>query len=103
MHNSFDLYNTVYGCYFRIVGVKRWLSWYFNRKLLKEQKKLVTLKDKKKKLIENVMETETYKVAKDILDKYAPEQVQKVAPLTSELATPKQSAMLPFSSNTGNF
>ncbi|XP_018575350.1 endoplasmic reticulum junction formation protein lunapark-A [Anoplophora glabripennis] len=50
--------------------IKRFLTWYYSRKIKKNEKKLVSLKDEKKKILDNVMETETYKVAKKILDKF---------------------------------
>lgn len=59
----------------RIFSTKKILTWYYNRKLRKNQGKLSTLKDQKKKMLEEVMDKETYKVAKDILEKFAPEQV----------------------------
>lgn len=37
------------------------------------------MKTEKKKLLDQVMETETYKKAKDILEKFAPEQLRKSA------------------------
>lgn len=58
--------------------MKRTISWYFNRKLTKNQKKMVDLRSEKKKILENIMETETYKVARGLLEKYAPEQVRRV-------------------------
>ncbi|XP_050301782.1 endoplasmic reticulum junction formation protein lunapark [Anthonomus grandis grandis] len=53
--------------------IKKFLTWYYNRKIKKNENKLVSLKEKKKKILENVMENETYKVAKQILDKFANE------------------------------
>lgn len=35
------------------------------------------MREEKKKLLEDVMDTETYKVAKEILEKFAPDQLQK--------------------------
>jgi len=35
------------------------------------------MREEKKKLLENVMDTETYKVAKEILEKFAPDQLTK--------------------------
>lgn len=61
-----------------IFFMKRTISWYFNRKLTKNQKKMVDLRSEKKKILENIMETETYKVARGLLEKYAPEQVRRV-------------------------
>ncbi|CAH0551812.1 unnamed protein product [Brassicogethes aeneus] len=58
--------------------MKRILTWYYNRKIRKNQNKLVSLNEQKKKMIDNVMETETYKVAKLILDKFAQEPKKKM-------------------------
>lgn len=75
----------------RLILIKKFLAWYYNRKIAKKQIKLSTLKEEKKKTLETVMETETYKVAKTILEKFAPEQFRKTTPLTlSDSATPKR-------------
>ncbi|GJQ66367.1 hypothetical protein Trydic_g4403 [Trypoxylus dichotomus] len=60
-----------------IVSTKKGLTWYYKRKITRNQMKLRKLSDEKKKILENVMETETYKKAKVILEKYAPEQVRR--------------------------
>ena len=46
------------------------------RDFLKNEGQLEDLKKKKSKILDEVMETETYKVAKEILEKYAPEQLR---------------------------
>lgn len=51
--------------------LRRCVSWYYNSKLQKERKKLAQMRAEKKKILEEVMNTETYKVAKEILDKFA--------------------------------
>ncbi|KAL3285725.1 hypothetical protein HHI36_000253 [Cryptolaemus montrouzieri] len=58
-----------------IISMKRLLTWWYNRKLRRNYNKLSMLKEQKKKMLDNVMETETYKVAKKILEKFAPEEV----------------------------
>lgn len=77
---------------FVIWFIKKFLTWYYNRKIGKNEKKLVTLKEKKKEILENVMETETYKIAKQILDKFGNEPkklvvstptVQKSSPMVT--------------------
>jgi hypothetical protein len=35
------------------------------------------MREEKKKLLEDVMDNETYKIAKQILEKYAPDHLQK--------------------------
>ncbi|KAJ8924441.1 hypothetical protein NQ315_007238 [Exocentrus adspersus] len=67
--------------------IKRVLTWYYSRKIRKNEKKLVSLKDEKKKMLDNVMETETYKVAKKILDKFG-DTAKKPLPLTTSESTP---------------
>ncbi|KAL5242183.1 hypothetical protein ACI65C_009593 [Semiaphis heraclei] len=52
--------------------------WYYNRKIVTYKKKLTELKSVKKKLLDEVMEKETFKVAKEILEKYAPHQLQSM-------------------------
>lgn len=79
---------------FRLILIKRTLSWYYNRKIRKNQKKLTTLKDEKKKILEEVMDKETYKVAKTILEKFAPEQVKRNAAASVGENTPLKSGPL---------
>ena len=55
---------------FLIWGLRRLLTWWYHRKVLRDEKKLGLLKEKKVKILEEVMEKETYKVAKEILDKF---------------------------------
>ncbi|XP_050429856.1 endoplasmic reticulum junction formation protein lunapark-A isoform X2 [Adelges cooleyi] len=50
--------------------------WYYNRKIDRYKKKLTELQSEKKKILDEVMENETFKVAKEILEKYAPHQLQ---------------------------
>lgn len=73
---------------FSIVVIKKFLSWYYNRKIRRNERKLVSLKERKKKILENVMETETYKVAKDILDKFGNEPKLPLPVLRVKEATP---------------
>ncbi|KAF5307474.1 hypothetical protein FQR65_LT06829 [Abscondita terminalis] len=54
-----------------ILLVKRILTWHYQRQIAREQNKLIKLRKEKKDILEKVMETETYKVAKTILDKFA--------------------------------
>lgn len=69
--------------------MKRTLTWYYNWKLSRNQSKLKTLKEEKRKLLDKVMETETYKCAKLILEKYAPDQLRKsgTSPSSVELTS----------------
>ncbi|KAF2895732.1 hypothetical protein ILUMI_10436 [Ignelater luminosus] len=86
-----------------ILTVKRVLTWYYKLKISRKQNKLVTLRDEKKKLLEKVMETETYKVAKSILEKFSePTVVRKSTALlpSGEFTTPLKQAITPTSSST---
>ncbi|KAF4520628.1 hypothetical protein B566_EDAN007494 [Ephemera danica] len=62
---------------FLITSLKRVISWYFSRKIKRDEVCLAKLKEEKKRLLDEVMDKETYKNAKEILEKFAPEQLQK--------------------------
>lgn len=51
------------------------VSWYYNRKITHNQEKLSTIIEEKKKILNEVTETETYKKAKEILLKFAPDEL----------------------------
>lgn len=57
--------------------LKKFITWYYKREIVHGKDKLSELKARKKKILEDVMNKETYKIAKEILEKYAPEQVKK--------------------------
>jgi len=59
-----------------IFVLKRILTWWYHRKLRKNETQLAKLKKERSKILEDVMNTETYKVAKEILDKYGPVEQQ---------------------------
>ncbi|XP_069687633.1 endoplasmic reticulum junction formation protein lunapark-B isoform X2 [Periplaneta americana] len=65
-----------------VVFVKRLVTWYYRRKLTRNQEKLHDMREEKKKLLEDVMDKETYKVAKEILEKFAPDQLRKPTSMT---------------------
>lgn len=46
------------------------MAWYFQRKINRNADKLKKLRAEKKKVIEQVMDKETYKVACDILNRF---------------------------------
>lgn len=52
------------------------VTWYYKRKISRNQEKLSTMEKEKKKILEEVTETETYKKAKEILLKFAPDQLR---------------------------
>jgi len=56
--------------------LRKGLTWWYHRKVGKGEQQLVKLRERKAKILDEVMEKETYKVAKQILDKYAPHKAQ---------------------------
>ncbi len=62
------------------------LTWWYHRKIRKNETQLQELTKKRTKILNEVMETETYKVAKEILEKYAPDQLVKSSAAVSALA-----------------
>lgn len=67
-----------------ILLTKKMVSWYYNRKITHNQEKLSTIIEEKKKILNEVTETETYKKAKEILLKFAPDELI-MSPLTPKL------------------
>lgn len=61
---------------FRILITKKIVSWYYKTKITKNQEKLINLQEEKEKILDTVTETETYKKAKEILMKFAPDQLR---------------------------
>lgn len=64
--------------FFRALYYYKFDVWYYNRKIVAYKKKLIELRSEKKKILDEVMEKETFKVAKDILEKYDPRQLQSM-------------------------
>ncbi|XP_011638076.1 endoplasmic reticulum junction formation protein lunapark-B, partial [Pogonomyrmex barbatus] len=77
-----------------ILLTKKMVSWYYNRKITHNQEKLSTIIAEKKKILNEVTETETYKKAKEILLKFAPDE------LTMTPLTPKLTQRVPAPSDT---
>jgi len=57
-----------------IWGIKKFFTWWYHKKVMRDDRKLELLKEKKTKLLEEVMEKETYKVAMQILEKFGKSQ-----------------------------
>ncbi|KAJ9582888.1 hypothetical protein L9F63_022767 [Diploptera punctata] len=70
-----------------VIFVKRLVTWYYRRKLTRNQDKLHNMIEEKKRLLDDVMDKETYKVAKEILEKFAPEQLRKSSSLVLPIKT----------------
>lgn len=62
--------------YYRILFTKKMVSWYYKRKISQNQEKLLTMQQEKSKILDEVTETETYKKAKEILLRFAPDQLK---------------------------
>lgn len=60
---------------YSIIMSRKLLSWYYRRKLSKNETTLKTLKKKKVEILDEVSETEKYKQAREIFEKYAPERL----------------------------
>ncbi|XP_032679796.1 endoplasmic reticulum junction formation protein lunapark-B isoform X2 [Odontomachus brunneus] len=77
-----------------ILLTKKMISWYYNRKITHNQEKLSTIMEEKKKILNEVTETETYKKAKEILLKFAPDELN-MSPFAPKLLvsseTPRRS------------
>lgn len=58
--------------------LKRLLTRYYNNLISKQKVNLVILQNEKKEILEQIMSTETYNIARSILEKYAPEEVNNV-------------------------
>ena len=66
--------------------VKNLLTWWYHRKIRKNEAQAETLKKEKASMIEKVMETETYKVAKEILEKFGLEHPASKTVMVSNLS-----------------
>lgn len=63
-------------CPMIITLIKKGLAWYFERKVIINTNELKELRAEKKKILEKVMDKETYKVAVDILNKFGEKSLQ---------------------------
>ncbi|KAK2564930.1 Endoplasmic reticulum junction formation protein lunapark [Acropora cervicornis] len=79
-----------------VYSLKRVLHYVFVSRISKKARRLEQLKDRKRQVLEEVMEKETYKAAKDLLDKYDPNSEilkveRKITAPTSPVAAVMQS------------
>lgn len=58
------------------------VTWYYKYKISKNQDRLIYMQSEKKKILDVVAEIETYKKAKEILLKFAPDQL-KMTPVSA--------------------
>ncbi|XP_006607211.1 endoplasmic reticulum junction formation protein lunapark-B [Apis dorsata] len=76
-----------------ILLTKKMVTWYYKRKISENEEKLSTMQLEKKKILDEVTETETYKKAKEILLKFAPDQLSPPTyKVPSRTETPQQSS-----------
>ncbi|XP_012285626.1 endoplasmic reticulum junction formation protein lunapark-A isoform X1 [Orussus abietinus] len=80
-----------------ILLTKKMVSWYYKRKISRNYDKLTTMQKEKKKILDEVTETETYKKAKEILLKFAPDQLrmtslspQQAPKIVTAMETPRR-------------
>ncbi|XP_055641337.1 endoplasmic reticulum junction formation protein lunapark-B [Toxorhynchites rutilus septentrionalis] len=78
-------------CPLIITLIKKVLAWYFERKVIRNTNKLKLLRAEKKKILEQVMDKETYKVAVDILNKFG-DNSQKAQTQSLSALTPMKRA-----------
>ncbi|KAK9295469.1 hypothetical protein QLX08_010222 [Tetragonisca angustula] len=74
-----------------ILLTKKMITWYYKCKISKNQDKLSTMQSEKKKILDEVTETETYKKAKEILLKFAPDQLTIMSSLSPQPKNLQQS------------
>ncbi|XP_011874904.1 PREDICTED: protein lunapark-A isoform X2 [Vollenhovia emeryi] len=77
-----------------ILLTKKMVSWYYNRKITHNREKLSTIVAEKKKILNQVTETETYKKAKEILLKFAPDELN-MSPLPQRMVIPSETPRRP--------
>lgn len=74
---------------FLIWILKKFLHWFFVKRITKNDMALSELQEEKKKILEDVMEKETYKKAREILQKYDPARFKQLE--TPAIVTPARS------------
>ena len=75
-----------------IWGINKFLTWWYHRKVMRDDMKLKLIKEKKTKLLEEVMEKETYKVAMHILEKFGKSQPAPNPPAANIKGVPRESS-----------
>ncbi|XP_058815385.1 endoplasmic reticulum junction formation protein lunapark-B isoform X2 [Topomyia yanbarensis] len=81
-------------CPMIITLVKKSLAWYFERKVIINTNELKELRAEKKKILEKVMDKETYKVAVDILNRFGEKSHKAQTQSLSSLSPPKGAQFL---------
>lgn len=68
--------------------LKKFLHWYFLQKIRNNDENLIELKKRKRSLLEYAMETETYKVVKELLERFDPEYHKKIFEMRPAIEAP---------------
>ena len=55
--------------------MKKFVTWYYEQRIIRKKEKYEELKKEKQRILEDVIDNETFKVGKEILEKYAPSQL----------------------------
>ncbi|GFR99573.1 protein lunapark-like [Elysia marginata] len=78
-----------------IWGLKKLLHWYFVKRIASNDGELLKLREQKKQILEDVMETETYKKAREILEKFDPIRFRKLEALPEAATSPSATSGTP--------
>lgn len=74
-----------------VVLLRRGIMWYFKRQLTNSETKLAQMEKQKQDILEEVMDKETYKTAKQILERFAPKkELAVVSPLPAKVSASNQ-------------
>ncbi|XP_058451319.1 endoplasmic reticulum junction formation protein lunapark-B [Malaya genurostris] len=83
-------------CPMIITLFKKSLAWYFERKVVINTNELKELRAEKKRILEKVMDKETYKVAVDILNRFGDKSHKAQTQSLSSLSPPRGTQPLPM-------
>ncbi|ELU00413.1 hypothetical protein CAPTEDRAFT_150995 [Capitella teleta] len=64
--------------------IKKLLHWYFARQITKNDSSLENAKERRKTILDEVMDKETYKKAKEILEKFDPDSLKSIQDQSSK-------------------
>ncbi|KYN07583.1 Protein lunapark-B, partial [Cyphomyrmex costatus] len=78
-----------------VLLTKKMVSWYYNRKITHNREKLSIIMAEKKKILNEVTETETYKKAKEILLKFAPDELNMSPLIPHRMSVPSETPRRP--------
>ncbi|XP_047107330.1 endoplasmic reticulum junction formation protein lunapark-B-like isoform X2 [Schistocerca piceifrons] len=74
-----------------VILLRRGIVWYFKRQITNSETKLAQMEKQKQDILEEVMDKETYKTAKQILERFAPKkELAVVSPLPAKTSASNQ-------------